>query len=108
MRVQLGGREVTRRWPWESAHASSSSPPPPFTHLHPPQPSLFPTVYYPSTLSDTARTMSEEIVLPIPNLKLAQNYFVLSSPHLSHLHEDARKVLLEGIKADRTRPSTFI
>lgn len=46
--------------------------------------------------------MSEEVVLPIPNLKLAQNYFVLSSPHLSHLHENARNVLLEGIKADRT------
>ena len=46
--------------------------------------------------------MSEEVVLPIPNLKLAQSYFVLSSPHLSRLHEDARKVLLEGIKADRT------
>ena len=46
--------------------------------------------------------MSEEVVLPIPNLKLAQNYFVLSSPHLSHLHDGARKELLEGIKADRT------
>ena len=49
--------------------------------------------------------MSEEVVLPIPNLKLAQNYFVLSSPHLAHLHDDARKVLLEGIKADGTYPT---
>ena len=48
--------------------------------------------------------MSDEVVLPIPNLKLAQAYFVLSSPHLSHLHDDARKVLLEGIKADRPYP----
>ena len=50
--------------------------------------------------------MSEEVVLPIPNLKLAQNYFVLSSPHLAHLHDDARKVLLEGIKADGTYSTT--
>ena len=45
--------------------------------------------------------MSDDTVLPIPNLALAQDYFVLSSPSLSHLHENARKSLLEGIQADR-------
>ena len=48
--------------------------------------------------------MAEEVVAPIPNLELAQHYFVLSSPHLSHLHEDARKALLAGIQADRAFP----
>lgn len=46
--------------------------------------------------------MSEDAVLPIPNLGLAQNYFVLSTPSLEHLQQDARKELLEGIQADRT------
>lgn len=46
--------------------------------------------------------MSEDAVLPIPNLGLAQNYFVLSTPSLDHLQQDARKELLEGIQADRT------
>ncbi|KAF7799353.1 hypothetical protein EIP86_010585 [Pleurotus ostreatoroseus] len=48
--------------------------------------------------------MAEEVVVPVPNLKLAQSYFVLSSPHLSHLHQDARNSLLEGIKADQMAP----
>ena len=46
--------------------------------------------------------MADDAVFPIPNLSLAQNYFVLSSPSLAHLHESARKSLLEGIEADRT------
>ena len=33
--------------------------------------------------------MSDNAVLPIPNLALAQDYFVLSSPSLAHLHEMA-------------------
>ena len=45
--------------------------------------------------------MGDDLVLPIPNLSLAQDYFVLSSPSLAHLHEDTRKSLLEGIQADR-------
>ena len=45
--------------------------------------------------------MPEDVVLPIPNLTLPQNLFVLSQPHLAHLHENARKELLEGIQADR-------
>lgn len=45
--------------------------------------------------------MADEVVLPIPNLALPQHLFTLSKPSLSHLHENARKELLEGIKADR-------
>jgi 26S proteasome regulatory subunit N7 len=45
--------------------------------------------------------MADEVVLPIPNLRLPQNLFILSNPLLTHLHSDARKELLEGIKADR-------
>ncbi|KAI1791725.1 PCI-domain-containing protein [Ganoderma leucocontextum] len=48
--------------------------------------------------------MGDDLVLPIPNLSLAQDYFVLSSPSLAHLHEDARKSLLEGIQADQMAP----
>ncbi|EIW51777.1 PCI-domain-containing protein [Trametes versicolor FP-101664 SS1] len=48
--------------------------------------------------------MSEDAVLPIPNLGLAQNYFVLSTPSLEHLQQDARKELLEGIQADHMAP----
>ncbi|PSR75336.1 hypothetical protein EW026_g4149 [Hermanssonia centrifuga] len=48
--------------------------------------------------------MSEEVVLPIPNLELAQHYFVLSSPQLSQLHENARKELIAGIQADEMAP----
>ncbi|KAM5530291.1 hypothetical protein V8D89_016040 [Ganoderma adspersum] len=48
--------------------------------------------------------MGDDLVLPIPNLSLAQDYFVLSSPSLAHLHEDTRKSLLEGIQADHMAP----
>ncbi|PCH37640.1 PCI-domain-containing protein [Wolfiporia cocos MD-104 SS10] len=48
--------------------------------------------------------MPEDVVLPIPNLALPQSLFVLSKPHLSHLHDNARKELLEGIKADQMAP----
>ncbi|PPQ85741.1 hypothetical protein CVT26_005191, partial [Gymnopilus dilepis] len=44
--------------------------------------------------------MADEVVLPIPNLTIPQNLFILSNPALTHLHENARKELLEGIKAD--------
>jgi len=46
--------------------------------------------------------MSEEVAA-IPNLKLAQLQFTLATPELKHLHDDARKQLLAGIDADRTR-----
>jgi 26S proteasome regulatory subunit N7 len=45
--------------------------------------------------------MADDIVLPIPNLALPQNLFVLSTPSLAHLHDTARKELFDGIKADR-------
>ena len=50
--------------------------------------------------------MADDSVLPIPDLKLPQLYFILTKPSLSHLHEDARKDLLEGIKNDRTSFTT--
>ncbi|OCH93449.1 PCI-domain-containing protein [Obba rivulosa] len=48
--------------------------------------------------------MPEDVVLPIPNLNLPQQYFILNNPALGHLHEDARKQLLEGIQADKMAP----
>ena len=50
--------------------------------------------------------MADDAVLPIPDLKLPQLYFILTKPSLSHLHEDARRDLLEGIKNDRTSLTT--
>ena len=44
--------------------------------------------------------MSEEVVLPIPNLTLPQHYYILSQPGLTHLHNDSRKALVEGIEKD--------
>ena len=52
--------------------------------------------------------MSDDTVLPIPNLALAQNYFVLSTPSLEHLHGNARKELLEGIQADRAYDAAMV
>lgn len=48
-------------------------------------------------------TMSspEDVVLPIPNLKLAQLHFTLATPELEHLHDGARETLLAGIQQDR-------
>ncbi|KAK7694104.1 hypothetical protein QCA50_003680 [Cerrena zonata] len=48
--------------------------------------------------------MSEDIVLPIPNLELAQHYFVLSTPTLTRLHGNAKKELLKGIQDDQMTP----
>jgi 26S proteasome regulatory subunit N7 len=45
--------------------------------------------------------MAEDIVLPIPNLKLPEHLFVLSNPSFTTLHDNAREKLLEGIKADQ-------
>ncbi|PFH46071.1 hypothetical protein AMATHDRAFT_183916 [Amanita thiersii Skay4041] len=48
--------------------------------------------------------MADDIVLPIPNLKLPQQLFVLSKNAFVTLHGEARRVLLEGIKADQMAP----
>ncbi|KAJ7208163.1 PCI-domain-containing protein [Mycena haematopus] len=45
-----------------------------------------------------------DVVLPIPNLSLAQNLFTLSTPSLSRFHDAASASLLEGIKADEMGP----
>ncbi|KAG2337231.1 PCI-domain-containing protein [Suillus weaverae] len=47
--------------------------------------------------------MAEEII-PIPNLSLPQHLFTLISPTLGQLHDNAKKQLLEGIKADKMSP----
>ncbi|KIO04292.1 hypothetical protein M404DRAFT_143998 [Pisolithus tinctorius Marx 270] len=48
--------------------------------------------------------MADDTVLPIPNLSLPQHLFTLINPSLGHLHDVARKSLLEGIKADNMAP----
>ena len=48
--------------------------------------------------------MAEENVLPIPNLALPQECFVLQQSSLSHLHDTARVALLRGIEADQMAP----
>ncbi|KAL0946354.1 hypothetical protein HGRIS_012587 [Hohenbuehelia grisea] len=48
--------------------------------------------------------MADDIVLPIPNLSLPQALFILSTPTLERLHENARADLLKGIKADEMAP----
>ena len=50
------------------------------------------------------QAMADENVLPIPNLALPQECFVLQQPSLSHLHDNARVALLEGITADQMAP----
>lgn len=47
-----------------------------------------------------ASSSATDVVLPIPNLALPQYLFVLSTPSLSRLHDDARTQLLEGIEKD--------
>ena len=44
--------------------------------------------------------MSDEVVLPIPNLELPQAHFVLTQENLGHLHQDALKTLMAGIEKD--------
>jgi len=48
--------------------------------------------------------MADEVVLPIPNLRVPQNLFILSNAPLASLHPNARTELLEGIKADQMGP----
>lgn len=47
---------------------------------------------------------NEDAPLPIPNGKVAQNYFVLSNSRLSHLHNEARSALVKGIQDDGQSP----
>lgn len=44
--------------------------------------------------------MATEPILPIPNLTIPQNFFVISNAKLTHLHENARNQLIESLKAD--------
>ncbi|KZS86637.1 PCI-domain-containing protein [Sistotremastrum niveocremeum HHB9708] len=48
--------------------------------------------------------MSEEPILPIPNLKIPEWNFHLASPKLEHLHETARAELLKAIEVDEMAP----
>jgi hypothetical protein len=70
-----------------------------FLHLIYSLPFLPPHLYLFPLLS-----MADETVLPIPNLQLPQQYFILTQPSLSHLHAKARDDLLAGIKADSMAP----
>lgn len=51
--------------------------------------------------------MSEEPILPIPNLKVPEWTFHLSSPTLEHLHAKAREELLKAIEADGACPPSL-
>ncbi|KAG7088521.1 hypothetical protein E1B28_012505 [Marasmius oreades] len=48
--------------------------------------------------------MADDIVLPIPNLSVAQNVFILSTPSLSRLHDEAREKAIKAIKEDQMAP----
>ncbi|KAK1233130.1 proteasome regulatory particle subunit [Marasmius sp. AFHP31] len=48
--------------------------------------------------------MADDIVLPIPNLSVAQNVYILSTPSLSRLHDEAREKALKAIKEDEMAP----
>jgi hypothetical protein len=51
----------------------------------------------------------EAAPLPIPNLAVAQHYFHLAQPSLTHLHTGAAKELLAGIEADgATSPPSLL
>jgi len=45
--------------------------------------------------------MTDDIIVPIPNLVLPELLFTLSNPALHERHASARKKLLDGIQADR-------
>ncbi|KAG8219201.1 26S proteasome subunit RPN7-domain-containing protein [Butyriboletus roseoflavus] len=48
--------------------------------------------------------MSDDTILPIPSQSLPQHVFILLSPSLKHLHDNARNSLLDGIKTDKMAP----
>lgn len=50
----------------------------------------------------------EETVLPIPDLTLAQDVFVLTQAKCKHLHQQARTHLAHGIEKDGTSLSVTI
>lgn len=52
--------------------------------------------------------MADDIVLPIPNLDLPQQLFLLANHKFAKLHPDATKQLLAGIKADSEHYHTGI
>lgn len=45
--------------------------------------------------------MTDDIIVPIPNLALPELLFVLSNPAFQERHASARTKLLDGIQADR-------
>ncbi|KIY50016.1 PCI-domain-containing protein [Fistulina hepatica ATCC 64428] len=48
--------------------------------------------------------MSDEVLLPIPNLQVPQQLFILSNPSLGPLHAAARASLIAAIEADEMGP----
>lgn len=42
----------------------------------------------------------EDEVLPVPNLKVAQYQFTLSTASLAHLHAEAAESLFKAVEAD--------
>jgi 26S proteasome regulatory subunit N7 len=44
--------------------------------------------------------MADEHIVPIPDLTIPQNLFIVSNAKLTHLHEKARDQLLECIKTN--------
>jgi 26S proteasome regulatory subunit N7 len=48
--------------------------------------------------------MADDIVLPIPNLELPQQLFIISTFSLTHLHRYAAEKLWAGIQADNMAP----
>ncbi|KAK7051099.1 proteasome regulatory particle subunit [Paramarasmius palmivorus] len=48
--------------------------------------------------------MADDIVLPIPNLSVAQNIFILSNPSLNRLHDEARANAIKAIEKDQMAP----
>ncbi|KAM0748303.1 proteasome 26S subunit [Meredithblackwellia eburnea MCA 4105] len=58
-----------------------------------------------ATASTSTKPVSDEESVPqIPQLKLPQYTFILLNPKLTHLHENARKELIEGITKDEMAP----
>jgi len=45
--------------------------------------------------------MTDDVIVPIPNLVLPELLFTLSNPTLHERHASARTKLLDGIQADR-------
>ena len=52
--------------------------------------------------------MADEVVLPYPNLSVAQNVFVLANPAIKSLHKGAQAELVASIEADGASPCLFV